>query len=462
MNVNSKKYKSLAETNKNYSSKYSKKYYSAPTIMIHGYNNTINNINPKNVIEKRISNHERVNEYLNQDNLLNIKGCLVYDNSKLYIRNRNYEFILSDKPITKGGSFGIAYSVTNEIILNTTIEKFKYALKIQIDTEEANNEIYILNELTNKLISDKNIHLPVIYANFKCNNLEYVENSLFPEIIKKHKASYNISMVELGKGDFKQFVTNDGLTNELFVNAVAQIFMCILSLHKYGVAHYDTHWGNFLYFKIKPGGYIRYVIDGTDYYLENLGYIWISWDFGISHKLYRNSDYIYDYGLFSLFLRHYTPNHKSCLYELGIIDENGFLSEDYFNFRYFGNLPENVKIPENIVNVDKYIQSVMTNSVVRDGGKFENNQSEISFMDKIKIQKTLFPTISEKELIINIIQRLNVFKSDISTDQIISTIVFDNLIDEPKFNIVAYKNDKITKKVIKDPEAGTQHFIDFM
>ena len=37
--------------------------------------------------------------------------------------------------------------------------------------------------------------------------------------------------------------------------------------------HNDAHWGNFLYHKVKPGGYFHYNI-------ENYGFLWIIWDYG--------------------------------------------------------------------------------------------------------------------------------------------------------------------------------------
>ena len=48
--------------------------------------------------------------------------------------------------------------------------------------------------------------------------------------------------------------------------------------------HNDAHTGNFLYYKIKPGGYLHYNIYGKDYYLENKGYLWVIWDFGLAKK----------------------------------------------------------------------------------------------------------------------------------------------------------------------------------
>ena len=44
--------------------------------------------------------------------------------------------------------------------------------------------------------------------------------------------------------------------------------------------HNDAHWGNFLYHKVKPGGYFHYNIFGQDYYIENYGFLWIIWDYG--------------------------------------------------------------------------------------------------------------------------------------------------------------------------------------
>ena len=53
--------------------------------------------------------------------------------------------------------------------------------------------------------------------------------------------------------------------------------------------HTDLHIGNILVQKVKSGGYWIYKLDGVDYYLPNLGYIFIISDFGFSwipNKLY--------------------------------------------------------------------------------------------------------------------------------------------------------------------------------
>jgi hypothetical protein len=51
-----------------------------------------------------------------------------------------------------------------------------------------------------------------------------------------------------------------------------------------GRIHNDTHPGNFLYHNIKAGGFFHYNIFGVDYYLENIGFLWVIWDFDLSIK----------------------------------------------------------------------------------------------------------------------------------------------------------------------------------
>ena len=52
----------------------------------------------------------------------------------------------------------------------------------------------------------------------------------------------------------------------------------------------DCHPGNFLYHKIKAGGYFHYNFFGVDYYLENVGFLWVIWDFDLSKTLIEAMD----------------------------------------------------------------------------------------------------------------------------------------------------------------------------
>ena len=69
-------------------------------------------------------------------------------------------------------------------------------------------------------------------------------------------------------------------------NAITQIFFSISNFSHYtGFIHKDAHWGNFLYHKIEPGGYFYYKVNGIDVYLENIGFIWVIWDYGKATKI---------------------------------------------------------------------------------------------------------------------------------------------------------------------------------
>jgi len=79
----------------------------------------------------------------------------------------------------------------------------------------------------------------------------------------------------------------------LLQNAFVQIYLSLFFFYQETKCfHMDSHWGNFLYHKIKPGGYFHYKIFGKDYYLENLGFLWVVWDFGLIESFkYKKNKY---------------------------------------------------------------------------------------------------------------------------------------------------------------------------
>jgi hypothetical protein len=54
--------------------------------------------------------------------------------------------------------------------------------------------------------------------------------------------------------------------------------------------HNDCHWGNFLYHKINKGGYFHYKLFGENFYLENLGFLWVIWDFELATSIKEEYD----------------------------------------------------------------------------------------------------------------------------------------------------------------------------
>ena len=95
-----------------------------------------------------------------------------------------------------------------------------------------------------------------------------------------------MSINELVSGNFKNFLNSAYINSDLLLNALQQILISILAFHHFtnGLFHNDCHYKNFLFHRIKPGGYFHYKIYGKDVYIKNLGYLWIIWDFGLARK----------------------------------------------------------------------------------------------------------------------------------------------------------------------------------
>ena len=58
--------------------------------------------------------------------------------------------------------------------------------------------------------------------------------------------------------------------------------------------HNDCHIGNFLYIKIpvpKKKEFFKYNIFGKDIYIENLGFLWTTWDYGFAKPYNINYNY---------------------------------------------------------------------------------------------------------------------------------------------------------------------------
>jgi hypothetical protein len=211
--------------------------------------------------------------------------------------------IILDKQIGSKSKYGIVYLSHYQHDINNTnndLNKLnKFAIKVI--NYSINNEIeyLVLSEVTKKVITFKCPHFPITYGLIKCDNKTIKSNYEIPVLLKNIKLSDinntnnypelvndNISLYyqinELASGDFNKYRRYYSNDNEYLLNAIAQIYISIMFFHKYiNAFHDDAHGGNFLYHKIKPGGYFYYNIYGQDFYLENIGFLWVIWDFGL-------------------------------------------------------------------------------------------------------------------------------------------------------------------------------------
>ena len=90
------------------------------------------------------------------------------------------------------------------------------------------------------------------------------------------------------------------LPNELF-NMFFQVFAGLYTLQKYfDITHHDLHMGNILVQSIpidEKDPFLYYEIDGTNYKIPNIGFLFIIWDFGyalINNKIQAQQNVYYD------------------------------------------------------------------------------------------------------------------------------------------------------------------------
>ena len=174
------------------------------------------------------------------------------------------------KQIGTESKYGVIYLTQDK-------SKRKLVTKLTKITVYNNLEINISRKLANFVLKDLTPHFLLIYKVLAC----FIKNKDVPDIIKNDY--YYMSINELADGDLYNFLDKYYDNYELINNALQQVLLCILSFHYFsgGLYHRDCHGGNFLFHKIKPGGYLKYEIFGKTIYVKNLGFLWMIWDFGL-------------------------------------------------------------------------------------------------------------------------------------------------------------------------------------
>ena len=279
---------------------------------------------PINSFQKRLDEFKETEFHLRKIEKYN---CLVSVKKAdgLYEYHINNGIIILKKRIGSKSRYGVIYLTT------TKFNNKKFATKLTLANDYNYNEILISSNLSKISLRNLSPHFLLVYKSFYCNNNN--TDKKIPELIKKN--NYYIIVNELINGNFKQFLDLN-LSYEYILNAFQQILISILSFHYFtkGIYHSDCHYKNFLFVKIKSGGYFHYKIFGNNYYIKNMGYLWLIWDFGLArddifYKLQRLKDYFRIINFFtSYFLKSYN--------KINDIANKIISYEDNYQF-YFGN-----------------------------------------------------------------------------------------------------------------------------
>jgi len=246
---------------------------------------------------KRKKNLLIINKFLNEKfNLKNDNNCLTIKDNRIYINN-----ILRLKKIIGIGSYGIAYLMDYDNKYDNDI--INYVIKLTVLKKYENiHEIRILELLTKYAIDYEFPHFPITYDILSCNRSninKLLEDDIddieyfISKLLDRNNGDILFIINEYANGgDLRTFnkKINANTTYENietiknnFCNALAQILIGMMFYHKIvNSSHGDLHQHNVLNHITIPGGYFHYKLYGKDYYIENIGHIWVIWDFGFA------------------------------------------------------------------------------------------------------------------------------------------------------------------------------------
>jgi len=271
------------------------------------------------------------------------KGCV-----KIYkeMENLMFQYRIGNNIILKK-KIGTD-SVYGDVYLSEFREKnkrlFTFVTKIYLYNEfKFNEENKILNKLTEIVRKGECPHFPITYGYVICENIlegmyekdSYVKSTnetksitqnliKYPLIIKKEliRDNRNVKFIslfyELANGDLWSFIEKYSDDTDYLMNSLVQIYLAITFFTHYtNKIHTDTHPGNFLYHKVNSGGYLKYELFDEIYYVENLGFLWVIWDFDLSKNIEEWTDPRYipnrkikSYSDYKKIIKYYIPAKK--------------------------------------------------------------------------------------------------------------------------------------------------------
>jgi hypothetical protein len=272
-------------------------------------------------IKFRIKYYQILHKYIEsrkkyKDNCLRLYK---YDNSTPIYRIGNR--IILDKQIGTDSKYGSVF-LSHYRLPNKKFGKFfTFATKISNGSDYRNiREYKILKDLTKCVIKQECPHFPMSFGHLECTkqNIRDLSNiyssdrspsfkiqnsSSFKSLLDNlpdninNKQNLIITLNELAENDHYNFISLYYNDDRLVWNSLVQVILSLMFFHKHiNAFHRDSHTGNFLYHKTTPGGYYHYNLYGKDFYLENIGFLWVIWDFGLikpfsNSKLINNNKY---------------------------------------------------------------------------------------------------------------------------------------------------------------------------
>ena len=211
---------------------------------------------------------------------------------------RKYEKVNEEKCIQNYMNMKIIGKGTYGNVFKTQTSKLDFAIKFtKMKSEDfmkkyENNlkswhDRYILKFILNKIVEKKICpNLPYMYKDFTCDKCSLVFND------KKSNEPCTISFIELANGDLSKYLKQKRDIEELEC-CLFQIMAGLHAIQKYGeIWHFDIKAENVLFYETEKNGYWKYTIRGKDYYIPNMGIVFVLNDFGVS-RVFSKKLFVY-------------------------------------------------------------------------------------------------------------------------------------------------------------------------
>ena len=251
-------------------------------------------------INYRIKYYNIIHKYIKEYNEASKKNCLKNYKEQFFKIGKR---IIVNKILGEGQKGIVFDGYFKPNIKNEQYGKaLKIAIKISDYTIRNDREVGVFKKLTSYVLKNRCPHFPISFGVLQCDKKKIMEEmpsslsslSSLKVNIAKHKNleilkenEYLITIVELADGIFRDIMDTTTAKNiSNLYNCSIQCLISIMFFNKYmNLCHDDAHYNNFIYFKIKPGGYFHYNVYGVDYYLKNVGYLMMINDFGLVEDL---------------------------------------------------------------------------------------------------------------------------------------------------------------------------------
>ena len=234
-------------------------------------------INPYNLNSQLIEN----NYYTNKLKFLDIsKNSAIYTIKKLNILVKVYK--LTTKEYDK--------TLTTANLYNLKLYEYN-----KIGNCNPYRELFILIKLTNLFYTNICPHTTILitYHHFenkctKCNSLisenintinnvsNDIINYLNLKLVSNHELFIYKEYIEY---ELKNFLFKKNSNEFMYILLFQLLYTLYINNTKLNLINYDLHLNNIFIKKIKPGGYWTYVIKNVNYYIPNIGYIFIIGDY---------------------------------------------------------------------------------------------------------------------------------------------------------------------------------------